>query len=519
MERQRNDSAFYYFNRAAGSSRDSLQVARAYNQMAAIQSDAGDDFGSQESLSLSLKFLNDDDEKDRKCLASDYNELGVTSFNLKNYDGAIGFYDRALQFSDNPKFRAVILNNEANAYQKKKAYSRALQIYRANITQVAAGGKEYARILSNMAKTKWLQDPGYRAAPDLLHALHIRTRLNDLTGQNASYMHLSDYYAQSHPDSALFFAGEMYKVAGRIPSTDDQLDALQKLIRLSPAAASKNYFTIYQRLNDSVQTAHNAAKNQFALIRYDAEKNKLDNLRLQKDNTEKKYELIKKNILLYSTIGLLILMTGGAVVWYRKRKQRQEEETREAVRETQRKASKKVHDTLANDIYRVMKKVQYEAGLDREELLDDIDDVYRRARDISYELVPGADEDFQEKISTLLLSFGSETTKVVLVGNSRELWQKIEPVHKFEIKYILQELMVNMQKHSRATNVVVKFEEEEGRCVITYADDGIGMPEGTIYKNGLTNTGNRIKAIQGELNFDSSSKGLTIQLCFKARLS
>ncbi|OCX54266.1 histidine kinase [Mucilaginibacter sp. PPCGB 2223] len=514
-----NDSAFYYYNKAATTSKDSVQVAMAYNNMALLQSNAGDYFGGQESLSLSLKFLREDDPKDHACLASDYNDLGTNSLKLKNYDEAIAFYDRGMRFTANKEFLAMLYNNQGNAYQKKKAYNKALERYRTALTQTKAGGRTYARILTNMASTRWLQRPGFNAAPDLMRALRIRLKEGDRWGQNSSYIHLANYYTKSHPDSALIYAGKMYAVATALNSPDDRLEALQKLIALAPDPAAKTYFSTYQQLNDSVQTARNAAKNQFALIRYDTEKAKTDNLRLQKENADKKYELIKKNAQLYGIIGLFVLAIVAVVLWYRKRKRKQAEETQEAVRETQRRASKKVHDTLANDIYRIMKKVQYGTGLGQEELLDDIDDVYKRARDISYELVPGADEDFQEKISALVLAFGTEETKVLLVGNSAEFWQKIEPAYKFELKYILQELMVNMQKHSGAGNVVVKFETDGERCVITYMDDGIGMPEETVYKNGLTNTGNRIKAMQGELIFDHSHQGLTIQLCFKARLS
>jgi signal transduction histidine kinase len=74
-----------------------------------------------------------------------------------------------------------------------------------------------------------------------------------------------------------------------------------------------------------------------------------------------------------------------------------------------------------------------------------------------------------------------------------------------------------MRKHSGATHVVVKFEVQlpEGGLLITYADDGIGIKEGVPHQNGLRNTGNRIKAIHGELNFDSGTgKGLRIEIIF-----
>jgi hypothetical protein len=259
-----------------------------------------------------------------------------------------------------------------------------------------------------------------------------------------------------------------------------------------------------------LETIRNAAKNQFALIRYGVEKSKAENLKLQKDNTEKKYQL--GFILFIVSIGIMVI-----AIWYRKRKTRQELDKQSAVNETRQKASKKVHDTLANDAYRIMKQIQRDELLNKEWLLYNVDDLYVRARDISYDIIQAPNDDFYLKISELLRSFGTEDTKVLIVGNKKELWEKVDPAHQFELKYILQELMVNMRKHSKAKNVVIKFEFSEDRFLIAYHDDGIGLAKDAIQKNGLTNTGNRIKTMGGDIIFDSGSgKGLQINLSLPA---
>lgn len=66
----------------------------------------------------------------------------------------------------------------------------------------------------------------------------------------------------------------MFEIAKQLDSPDDQLEALQKLIALEPSEKSKFYFSKYQKINDSLQTARSKAKNQFALIRYETEKEK-----------------------------------------------------------------------------------------------------------------------------------------------------------------------------------------------------------------------------------------------------
>jgi len=501
-----NDSAFYYFNKVATSSKDSVEIATAYNIMATIQSDEGDYYGSQEILLTSLKYLNEQKEKDHYSLLSDYNELGSNSLNLKNYNAAIEYYDQALKFIKDDNFKVITLNNKALANQKMQRYDQAIDIYQSILSQSKTNKKEYARILSNLARTRWLKDSSYKAVPDLLMALQVRKEEKDDWGLNASYAHLSDYYSHSRPDSALIYADKMFAIAQLLNSPDDKLEALQKLITLSPPKALKQYFVHYQHLSDSIQTARNAAKNQFALIRYEAEKSKADNLRLQKDN-------IQQRIIIYGVGCFFIVSAVFVIAWYRKRKQQMEWESQNTIRENQLKTSQKVHDVVANGLYRIMTGIQHHNDIEKEQLLDEIEILYERSRDISYEQPENLPTDFQAVIAKMLRSFANSDTKVGIVGNNKSLWDNVKDQVKVELKHMLQELMVNMKKHSSARNVVVRFERQSDQLKIQYTDDGIGLPSTFQYGNGLTNTGNRIKSIGGQIIFDkNTTKGLKIQV-------
>jgi signal transduction histidine kinase len=514
LNKQQVDSAFYYFNKAVVNSKDSLQTAIAYNQMAAIQSDASDYFGAQESLSMSLRLLSIHDENHLQCLASDYNELGVTSINLKDFGSALEYFDQALRFTNDEAFQMEILNNKAFAYQENKAYPQALKIY-TDILPKTDRKRTYARILTNVATSKWLYNSRYNAAPELVRALKIRQDEKDLWGQNSSFTHLADYYTKLQPDSALHYASAMYGVARQLSSPDDELEALGHLIRLSETKFAQHYFGRYQRLNDSLIDARNASRKQFALIRYQAEESKAENLRLQQENTERKYQLVVRNTMLAAVIIGLIAALFFLRAWLRRRKIRQEQEKEEAVWETRRKTSKRVHDALSNDIYLLMKRIKHDAVLDRQWLVAHTGKVYDQSRSISYEILSETDDNFHEKIGVLLKAFATDQAKVSLVGNNQTLWEKVGADAKLELKYILQELMVNMQKHSGAANVVIKFDSRENWGLITYFDDGAGIPASTVHGNGLTNTGTRINSIGGRINFGSNDgKGLKIDISF-----
>ena len=511
QQQEKSDSAFLYFNKAKDvflQRSDSLNAGACLVYMAIISTNKGDSFDGQEISLDALSYFNKNKKEHAAYIKSTLNNLGITSFNLKNYTQAIDFYNQSLNFTPDSASILVIQNNIANAYREKKEYKKSLQIYSNILDQRVKNQVEFARTLTNISFTKWLQNPNYIASAELLKALHIREQEKDLWGLNSSYAHLTDYYLKRKPDSALYFAQKMYQVARTLNSVDDRLEALQKLIKLSPATASKQYFETYQSLNDSILTVRNAAKNQFALIRYEMEKNKATNLALQKDNAAKQYQII-----IIACAALATITIG--FIWYKKRKQKLESEARNAIKESQLKTSKKVHDVVANGLYRVMSEIQNQDEVDKDGVLDKIEDLYEKSRDISYDEIVYHDQDFHLKLLELLSSFATDQTKILLVGNTTALWKNINAQIKYELEHILQELLVNMKKHSQATNVVIKFEQVNQHITIYYTDNGIGISKNTSFNNGLSNTGNRIKTIHGAITFDTQTeKGLKIQITF-----
>lgn len=497
------DSAFYYYNKAATTAKDSLSIAQGYNGMAEVQSDAGDYFGSQESLLASLRYLKEDQPAHASTFLADYNELGLNSFALKRYPDAITYAEQALRFTHNASTRGIVLNNQANAYQKKGDYVHALAIYNSILSDMTPTGIEYARALSNRARTQWLQNSAYPAAPALLKALAIREKAKDNWGLNASYLHLADYYTHTHPDSALYYARLRYKVAEHIHSPDDRLEALGKLITLAPVQEVKPYFAVYGRLNDSLQTARASARNQFALIRYDAEESKAEGLRL-------KYRVFVQSLLLTGAVLGLI----GIIIWYQKRKKRLQIEAQNAIQENKLRTFKKIHDVVANGIYRMMSQIEHREDLDKEALLDEMEVLYDQSRDISYDRdVPTSTGSFDQEITGLLSAFGTGDTRILLTGNEPAFWTGLSETARQELRFVLQELMVNMRKHSQATSVLVRFKRVPGAIQIEYIDNGIGLPNNWQPANGLTSTETRIQALGGALNFaPNGNQGLRIEL-------
>ena len=510
------DSSFYFFDKARQiflDHNDSLGVAKCLANMAITQKDQGDYYGAQETALQALDFLNSNNNKHRVYLSLNYNNLGVSTSKLLNYRREVVFYNLAIKFSDDSLNTNIYLNNLALSYMHMKHYDAAIKTFEEILNKISGDRREYARVLSNLAFVKWNRDINYKPAPELQRALKIREKEKDLWGQNASLAHLADYYELTIPDSSLYYARKQFLIAKKLNSGDDQIKAIERLIKVISPDSVTFYFNQYKIISDSIQQARAAAKNQFALIRYEVEKNKADNLRLEKENVEKQNRLVRQRAITGASVFLLLLAVGGGTLWYKRRKQRLELEAENKVKETQLHLSKKVHDVVANDIYHVMTEVEYRDDLDREVLLDKLEIIYNQSRDISHnvEQRPTVEVPYNEQISTLLKPYGTSDRRISIVGIDAEQWVDVSKRIKEEIKHVLRELMVNMKKHSGAERVVVRIEKSDQELKIFYKDNGVGLPAERPQGKGMANTVSRIESLGGGIIFVSEpGEGLSI---------
>ena len=509
------DSSFVYLELAkeqAFKEDDNLTVVRSLILIGINEYDQGDFFGAQETSLKSIEFLEKSNLKQDTLLSFAYNTIANSTDELKQYNKAIPYYHQAIKYSTNPENTLIYKNNLAVCLRNAKRYAESIKLSEEILSKVPSGTTDYAKFLNNLAKTKWMADNSYNPVPDYHKALAIRTSQKDLWGQNSSYASLAKYYDDKNPDSSIYYLHKQYEIATVINSADDQLNALRGLIQTN-SSNSQRYLSNYLVLNDSIQQARAAAKNQFALIRYEVEKNKADNLRLEKENAEKQNRLVRQRAITGASIFLLLLAVVGGTLWYKRRKQRLELETQNRVKETQLHLSKKIHDVVANGIYRVMSEIEHGEEVDRDGVLDKLENMYHQSRDISHDVEQETITEipYNEQLASLLKSFAADHRRVLIAGNDAEQWDDISKRIKDEVKHVLQELMVNMKKHSQAEQVVVRFEITDQELNIFYKDNGVGIPEEKSNGKGLANTVSRIESLGGKITFvNEPGKGLNI---------
>lgn len=502
------DSAFYYFNRVIETSKDSLEKGTAYFGIAGLELEDGDYYSSQESLTSALRTLNEEDTSHYTMISAGYNTLANATLELKEYDSAFQNYYRSLGFAPYEDLKAHVLNNLGVAHQRIMQYEKAIAMFDSAMAKNIKDTLLKAKVISNLARTKWLVNPTYNSVPEFMEALRLKEAVNDSLGMNASLAHISEYYAKSRPDSALYYALKRLAIANMLQDPADRLEAVGKLAVISPSEESRKYAAEYIRLSDSLNDARSQARNKYALIRFDVEKGRKDNLNLQK-------HIGRQRLLIWGTVVFAVLIILGLVWRARARRARLKQEADNAIRESALKTSQKVHDVVANGLYKIMNELEHNLAIDKEPLLDRIEELYEKSRDISYEQVTVNKADYSRQIQQLITSLAGSQVELEVTGNEKSFWDKTNKTQKQQLQFVIEELMINMKKHSRANKVWLRFSEENGNGRIDYKDNGVGIPEGLELGNGLSNTVNRIKSINGQVIFGKSSEeGASISIRF-----
>ena len=516
------DSSFYYYNKIktiCDPKTDPENYVYSLSNLADIQQYHGDYIGSEATITESIPFLKN--IKKQRYAWNVYVILGNNYLNTFDYDNALYYYNKALYLKTSKWRKTRIKNNIALVYIEQTKYQDAVQIlYPLTLKKEVLDDTEtYSRILDNLGYCYYkLENP--EALDYLNRSKKIRTQIKDDWGMIASYYHLSEYYKKSNSNLATDYARLTYEKATKINSVDDRLRTLELLIRNSTGNKSKKYSLDYIRINDSINKVRQKAKNQFAKIKYDSKKDKIENLELKSQKVAYALQLEQqknKNLLLFLIVGIIIAFA-GFIYYYLVTKHKRE--NIKTSYNTEVRISKKLHDELANDVYQTMvfAETQDLATVDNKEILiGNLDNIYSRTRNISRKnstIETGL--SFIPNLKEMMSGFNTTSIHVLINGLDIINWSAVEDTKKITVYRILQELLVNMKKHSKSSLVVISFKTNDTKIQIDYSDNGVGATSEEInFKKGLQNVENRILAIKGSIIFDTKSgKGFKVNILF-----
>lgn len=498
---QKHDSAFYYYLKAKQTCtpKEKERITYVLFNIAELQQKKSDFVESEVTATEILKFY-----PENKHIYSVYNLLGLSYLEQYNFENALKYFNLSQKHLQSEKYKLLNLNNIAYTYLKANEYLKAQKLLE-KIKQndsLIVNKTAYAKVLDNLGYA-YLKLNNPIAINYLNQSLKIRDSIKDNYECIASYIHLSEYYQKSDAKRSRDFAQKAYDAATAINSPDDRIEAIKFLIASSNSNEVKKLALKQMSLSDSIGKVRQTSRTQFAKIKYDftiAQKES------EKDKAEKNFYIALFLIACILSVGLFFYIR------YKNRKK-----LKHITYETETRISKRLHDELANDVFNALTYAETQNLEDndkKEILLDNLDAIYSRTRNIAREnsnIDTGT--NFQENLLSMISSYNSNEVSVITQNSNAINWLKIKKETKITIHRILQELLVNMKKHSQCNVVVIGFHTYKSTIQINYNDNGIGTSEMLKFKNGLQNAENRILVINGTLTFETGTdKG------FKAKI-
>ena len=538
-----NDSSYYYYLKAEKFNRyqrDTVSLGIIYLDMAFIQLYESDFSGSEISASKALSFMSKDNPK----IYEAYNIMGITSNELKNYEKALEYHDKALKFLENydikkrSYFKASSLNNIGYVYQGLGNHKEAIKNFDDALSDKSLFKSNpgfYAMVLDNLAYSKFkLND--YTQLPALFYkSLKIRDSVKtDNSGIILNKLHLSELYAaQKDTLRARMFAQQALDFSRKTKVSSDIMSSLQQLAKIEHANAAK-YSDEYIKISDSLQQAERKSKDKFARIAFET-----DEIISQKD------KLAEQNrSLLYFFVGTLLV---GLLLFIIRAQRAKNREL--VLREAQQKANEDIYNLIISQQASIEESRVKEKKRIAQELHDGVLGRLFGARLTLDSLNRATDEDainsrfnFLAELKNIEqdireISHDLNREKYVLINNfvaivnnlledQRHLhpaevdamiedqikWDEVSNTVKINLYRILQESLQNINKYANARNVTVQLREHEETIILKIKDDGVGFDINIKKKGiGMQNMVSRVADCNGDIDVKSvKGKGTSI---------
>lgn len=545
------DSAYSYFDKAEKQYQlleDKLRIGRMAISKASILYDFGIYTESESEAVRALEYF-----KAAKTIEFNYecfHLLGLILCELKEFESSLYYYEKTLEslkyIEQNKLFTpeeiteayAALYNNIAGVYQLKKAYKEAAAEYKKafNLENVKkVNPLLYAALLNNRATTKIQLRETDSVFEDLMKALDIRDSLSQPHELNMSYLRISEYYSiKKDTTTALNYAYKAYNNAVRIKNLLDQREAIQYLINLDKTKQLK-YNQEYVSISDKIRNKERQTQHKFARIAYETEQieNQVKLLQIRNRNTIGIASLA--TLLLLGIVGLLRMKNRNRRLQHQNAQQQadekiyqmilhQQELSERAKNEERQRIALELHDGVVNRIFTTrFNLMQLESPMHDYKILliDELQKAEIDIRNVSHRLTEKGEfknATFKSMVEDLInKQKNSFDTKFTLSLDQAVNWSLFSLNERLQIFRILQELLQNVNKYSKASQCTVWFLKKENDLVIKVIDNGIGFDQNTKSKGiGFSNIQERAKSISANLTITSKiGSGTQITLIVK----
>ena len=549
-KKQKNDSAFYYYTKSLKNYEainDLESQASILGSIANIQWTEKDYIGCEESAVQALKLIQKLPQTDRNLNRQWilYNQLGIISRALQQYEKALEYNEKAIDISDKQQDgyynKYTSIHNKASIYRKLGDFDKALDLYQSILKEqrlFEIDPEFYPLILDNIAFTKFeANETDYEEIEQMLkQAYKMSDSLGDQITKLGVIIDLSKFYKGiKEKDSALIYAKKSYQLAKEISDNDILLESMLVLSELIPGEEGKKYLNEHIKLSDSLLFNERAARNKFARIAFETDEIERENERISRE----RLWLLGVSIGLVLTLVLLyIVITQRARNKELQFKQKQQEaneeiynlmlsqqdKVEEARSNEKKRISQELHDGILGRLFGTRLSLDSlnlseskEAIQKRSNYITDLktieDDIRKISHDLNTDFVSGS--GFLD-ILTELIEKQSQAYQLEYEFYHKDdiNWENVPNKMKINIYRIVQESLQNIYKHANAKTVKISLKTKNDVIWLSISDDGKGFDMQKSKKGiGLKNIKSRINELEGKVNFESEiNKGTTITI-------
>lgn len=517
-------------------------LALAYNQLGLIKNNDSD---YQTAIKLFLKSLK----------ISEKNGLSEKSFALKNLGNlflsqndtvqAIKYYQEDYQYTKDKNLVPEQFGscNNLGLIMRKKNPALALEYFKKalSIAQKLDNKRWQYDIYINLS-VLLMSDNQFKNFNQTLSYLNsAKLLIEDIGDPNLYFLYyynLGGYYykKKQYPEAINYYL----KAEKTAENTEIPLDYKISLMDDLSTVLEKNkeyekayhYQKTYHKLQDSIFSTEKVKNINEIITKYEVGKknDQIQILNKQKELQEKKNKLVVITSLLSIFILIGFLYFGYKRSQFQKKLNLQEKEKilkEQELKEMsalingqnieRNRIAKDLHDGVAGDLAGIKlllaKENTYLKNENLQKIQENLSEVFQEIRKISHNL---SINNIKEKTLKNLLSDlkdsyqqRNEFSFDVYIYPENAI-DDLDEIKKLNIYRILQELLHNVSKHAKATEVELSINRHHNDMNIIVADNGVGFD---VHKKGigLKNIEERLKIISGEMNIQSEmNKGTSV---------
>ncbi|MHA7060216.1 tetratricopeptide repeat-containing sensor histidine kinase [Aquimarina sp. M1] len=496
--------------------------------------------------------------------------LALTYSDLGNYQQSLKLFEECLSYENDPEIIYGSYINIGNIHAYLKDFETSNK-YLKQAQELAAKDKQY-NALSNIILNL---GANYQEMGNHKKAIVNYKKAAKVAGENQfsqialiANANIGDVFAEmGHYKEAELVLSESLNKSIELGLLSIQMEIYSDLSDISKLKndyrSALNFTTLYYEINDSInQLQKNEEINELE-VKYQTIKKEKEIKLLLAENSNRSLELELqreqatrqkgfKNIILYSFLILLIPIIGLLITYYQKiqaqselnKKQKeinkekisslikdQELKVIKASVEGQDKERKRIaqelHDSIGGNLAAI--KLQLNNAPSKNEgilkkINPQIDDTYELVRSISHNLIPKkfSKNNFCDVLEEYLENIGdSSNLETTFSAFPRKKIDRLDETIQDESFKIIQELITNTIKHSKASLVELQINLVENDIYIMFEDNGIGF-DTEKHQNGigLRNIESRLKSVLGTIFIDSRiNRGTIIDIAIPVILA